>query len=186
MAVVLAPDTHAAACSGHAHYVTLAHMIAHTSCTAGVTRTAFPAVRRVALATLHALHLSAVAGRGAGSGGVPESLVSEVGAWGAEAVEVMARVDTCARALKPVTDVLHISKAGGTSMCELGRLAGKKNRHYNSLMNCKQQEFGFQPRWCSAVPDFVPDVCVKGWWLVNPMQCGKGWDTFEWGNCALR
>jgi hypothetical protein len=32
---------------------------------------------------------------------------------------------------------LHVSKSGGTSMCELARLAGRKNNGFNPYANCK-------------------------------------------------
>ncbi len=49
----------------------------------------------------------------------------------------LRRTEQCSRRLRPVMEGLHVSKSGGTSMCELARLAGRKNPGFDPAANCK-------------------------------------------------
>jgi hypothetical protein len=56
---------------------------------------------------------------------------------GRAAVLSFRRTEQCSRRLRPVMEGLHVSKSGGTSMCELARLAGRSNPGFNPYSNCK-------------------------------------------------
>lgn len=96
-----------------------------------ITRTAFPITRRVVLATLHALQISSTAGLQ--DSALAAQFGADIGVWGQEALDLFSRIDTCAKALKPAAEVLHVSKSGGTSLCELARLGGRRSTQYNSV-----------------------------------------------------
>jgi hypothetical protein len=55
---------------------------------------------------------------------------------GRTAVLTFAHTELCSHALRPIMEGLHVSKSGGTSMCELARLAGKSSPGFNPVSGC--------------------------------------------------
>jgi hypothetical protein len=88
-------------------------------------------VRRLVVALMHGLDLWA----GGGGAGAPEagSLWAHVRAAGRALLRFTRDSEQCARKAKEAVMVLHVSKSGGTSMCELARLGGVKNGMYDAV-----------------------------------------------------
>jgi hypothetical protein len=59
--------------------------------------------------------------------------LQDVQVAGRAAVLLMRHVEQCSHSLRPIMEGLHVSKSGGTSMCELARLAGKQNPGFNPV-----------------------------------------------------
>lgn len=96
-------------------------------------------------------------------------LADRVRSTGRQLLSLVVAASRCAdQAKSGGVEVLHISKSGGTSMCELARLAGMKNPEFNPVYNCKISGLDLMPRWLAAYPPSVPPMCSNrgGHWLV--------------------
>lgn len=70
-------------------------------------------------------------------------------------------LERCSEALRPVLELLHVSKSGGSSMCELARLSNQHNPHFTPGGNCLMKGvFPDTPRWLSVKPEWVPAECA--------------------------
>eukprot|EP00798_Chlamydomonas_sp_ICE-L_P003856 gene3856-13918_t len=48
---------------------------------------------------------------------------------------------------RPFQQLLHVSKSGGTSVCQLARVAGRSNPHFNLDGNCLVEGMQSEPQW---------------------------------------
>jgi hypothetical protein len=52
-------------------------------------------------------------------------------------------------ATKGVVQFFHISKSGGTNLCQSAEANGCSTEGFDERLNCLVREFGDQPRWVS-------------------------------------
>ena len=66
----------------------------------------------------------------------------------------------CSRAHRPALELLHISKSGGTSMCQLAKAAGlfnpNANVDANCMVRCRHDEL-------LALSDLLTNICQTDW-----------------------
>ncbi|GFH08752.1 uncharacterized protein HaLaN_03770 [Haematococcus lacustris] len=77
-------------------------------------------------------------GHGSGPGYLEhelQPLLALVQAAGQEAVGAGLGTERCSQAQRPVMELLHVSKSGGTTMCQLARLSGMSSRTFNLALH---------------------------------------------------
>lgn len=100
--------------------------------------TGYPVVRRVLLATIIRRRL-------------------HTGPWSNTVRQLVLRIcrqlfdlHKQAFAAKGAIEFMHISKSGGTSMCQVAAVNGCATRNFSTTINCMIREFSDRPRWVSA------------------------------------
>ncbi|GAX73272.1 hypothetical protein CEUSTIGMA_g726.t1 [Chlamydomonas eustigma] len=130
-------------------------------------------VRRVVLAVLHILSEH---GKLPGHHGLAcRSVVEKVSPG---IIRAFAGALNCSRAARPAIELLHISKAGGTSMCQLAKDSGLVNPYADMDLNCLVQRFKDDPKWArmeytasSHASRWLPAVVCPKWAAENEMTC---------------
>jgi len=108
----------------------------------------------------------------------------------------LAAARRCSLRSRPVMELLHVSKSGGTSMCDLASHANRSNPGFDVNSNCLIPDFHDDPRWVWPRPPWVPSNLTEcPFWVVyecsewlgeQQVTCvdrqrhmaGHGWDFY--------
>jgi len=112
--------------------------------------TGFPAARRAALSVMMRLALSAHDGGRCGASW------QQIQALLRPLLARLARTTSCALSVRPVLEMMHISKSGGTTVCSLAHMNGAKNPSSSISSNCMVAGFKDEPKWVSGDVSWVP------------------------------
>lgn len=81
------------------------------------------------------------------------------------------RLHRLAAQSKRILEFFHVSKSGGTSFCQLGRLNGCQTESFSTKQNCLMRDFQDYPRW--TVPGAIPGLVAERqdgtepWWVLR-------------------
>ena len=86
----------------------------------------------------------------------------------------------CSRGARPALELLHLSKAGGTSMCQLAAASGLKNPAATINANCLVPHLAGEPKWTRLQPGqdarmVWPAADCPRWVMEKEVSCQERW-----------